>query len=115
MPTSALSYRMLRPDRPPARPAFVAAVDAAGTDYSKLARRVGAHRDTVSRIAHGSVQPSAALRQRIADILGVSDVDSLFALSGRSSGCSTTPVPPDPDKPPATAARLVAVIAGSER
>ena len=67
--------------RPPARPTLAAVIAARGRTYVDLGRAVGCAPETIGRAVKGTVQPSAALRARLAAVLGVEDIEALFALS----------------------------------
>lgn len=81
MPVPAVPVRPRRDGRPPARPVLAAAMAMSGYTNRSIAERVGCTSETVGRIVRGIVNPSQGLRERIADVLGVTNVDGLFALS----------------------------------
>lgn len=59
--------------RPPAHPELAAIAARQGVTYRQISRQCGVHDNTVSRVVEGVLRPSASLRARIADALGVDE------------------------------------------
>ena len=116
MSAAATPERQHRQARPPARPAFAATIALSGRTYADLASAVGCTPATVGRIVNGTVQPSAALRARLAAALGVDDVDGLFALSAPLQRLVDEAIAAGVNTCDDTAAdRLVAILAGAAK
>ena len=72
---------MRKSNLPPVYPELAASIARSAYSHTDFAIEVGIHPTTLSRVIHGYMRPTEALRQRMADVLEIEDVDWLFQFA----------------------------------
>lgn len=74
-----------RPVAPPGRRGLAVAVALSGRTLANIADHAGCSYSVISKTIAGTFTPSARLQARLAELLGVRDVNALFALATRAT------------------------------